>query len=70
VPEISGPVAESELTAPVRALLDSVRAMLPEGSREQLMPRRVAWEKEHRAYVRVRDSEPNPYYRPQAPEVQ
>lgn len=70
MPEIAGPVAESELTAPVRALLDSVRAMLPEGSRETLMPRRVAWEREHRAYVRVRDAEPNPDYKPQMPEVQ
>jgi len=64
VPEISGPIAEGELTAPVRALLDSVRAMLPEGSREALMPRRVAWEREHAAFVRVRDGQPNPLYRP------
>lgn len=64
MPEVSGPVAAGELTAPVRALLDSVRAMLPEGSREALMPRTVAWEREHRAFTRVRDGEPNPLYKP------
>jgi hypothetical protein len=64
MPEISGPIAEGELTAPVRALLESVRAMLPEGSREALMPRRVAWEEEHKAYRRQRDAQPNPHYRP------
>lgn len=64
MPEIAGPVVEGELTAPVRALLESVRAMLPEGSREALMPRRVAWEEEHKAYRRQRDAQPNPHYRP------
>jgi hypothetical protein len=67
MPEISGPVAEGDLTPSVRALLESVRAMLPEGSREALMPRRVAWEREHRAYVRVRDGQPNPLYKPKDP---
>jgi hypothetical protein len=64
MPEVLGPVDESAITPPVRALLESVRAMLPEGSREALMPRRVAWEREHRAFVRTRDGEPNPLYRP------
>lgn len=62
MPEIAGPVAEGDLKPEIRALLASVRDMLPEGSREKLMPRMVAWEKEHKAYVRVRDAEPNPYY--------
>jgi hypothetical protein len=64
MPEIAGPVSEGELSAPVRALLDSVRAMLPEGSRETLMPRRVAWEREHEAFVRTQSARPNPLYRP------
>jgi hypothetical protein len=65
LPEITGPVDESVLTRPVRELLASMGVHLPEGSREALMPRRVAWEREHRAYLRVRDGEPNPDYRPQ-----
>lgn len=63
MPEISGPIEEGALTPQVRALLDSVRAMLPEGSREALMPRTVAWEKEHAAYQRQQDGQPNPHYR-------
>jgi hypothetical protein len=64
MPEVAGPVDESALTAPVRALLDSVRAMLPEGSREALMPRRVAWEREHAMFLRTQSAEPNPLYKP------
>lgn len=64
MPEVSGPIDESVITPSVRALLDATRAMLPEGSREALMPRKVAWEREHTAFVRVRDGEPNPRYRP------
>jgi hypothetical protein len=45
-------------------ILAEIRRNLPEGSREALMPRRVAWEREHRAYLRTRDPEPNPHYRP------
>lgn len=65
MPEIAGPIEETALTPQVRALLDSVRAMLPEGSREALMPRTVAWEKAHAAYRRAQNGEPNPHYRPQ-----
>lgn len=64
MPEIAGPVAEEALTPQVRDLLRSMGIHLPEGSREALMPRRVAWEREQRAYLRVRDGEPNPFYRP------
>jgi len=64
MPEISGPIDESAISPSVRALLEATRAMLPEGSREKLMPRTVAWEREHRAHVRVRDAEPNPLYKP------
>lgn len=66
MPEIAGPIAEGELKPEIRALLASVRAMLPEGSRDKLMPRTVAWEKEHAAYRRTRSAQPNPAYRPNA----
>jgi hypothetical protein len=66
MPEVTGRVDEGVLTRPVRELLESMGIKLPEGSREALMPRTVAWEQEHRAYLRVRDGEPNPHYRPQA----
>lgn len=64
MPEISGPVSEGELTPEVRNLLASVRAMLPEGSREALMPRTVAWEQEQAAYQRHLHAVSNPHYRP------
>jgi hypothetical protein len=57
-------LALSDLPAAVADLVARVRAELPEGSREALRPRAVAWEREHRAYLRVRDGEPNPSYRP------
>lgn len=58
-------LALSDLPAAVADLISRVRADLPEGSREALMPRRVAWEREHRAFLRTRDGEPNPLYKPQ-----
>lgn len=64
LPEIAGPIAEADVTPEVRALLESVRAMLPEGSREALMPRTVAWERKHAAYRRQQEAQPNPRYRP------
>jgi hypothetical protein len=65
LPELPGPFPlPGDLKPEIRALLESVRAMLPEGSREALMPRRVAWEEQHAAYVRTRDAQPNPLYRP------
>lgn len=48
----------------IRALVDQVREVLPEGDREALMPRTVAWEREHRAYQRAIAAEPNPAYDP------
>jgi hypothetical protein len=70
VPEVpSGTrLALGDLPAAVADLVARVRAGMPEGSREALMPRRVAWEREHRAYLRVRDGEPNPHYKPQPTE--
>jgi len=64
MPEISGPVVERLLTRPVRELLRSMGVSLPEGSREALMPRTVAWEREHAAYRRQQEAQPNPHYRP------
>jgi hypothetical protein len=62
VPEISGPVRAEDLPSEVLDLVTRIRAILPEGSREALHPRRVAWEREQRAYVRTRDAQPNPLY--------
>lgn len=61
-------LALSDLPAAVADLVARVRADLPEGSREALMPRQVAWEREHKAYLRSHDGEPNPFYRPGATE--
>lgn len=66
MPEISGPINEAKLTRSVRDLLESVGVTLPEGSREALMPRRVAWERHQQEFRRVDRSQPNPYYRPDA----
>lgn len=57
-------LALSDLPAAVADLVARVRADLPEGSREALAPRTVAWEREHRAFVRTQAAEPNPLYRP------
>lgn len=66
VPEVTpGPrLALSDLPGAVAGLLARVRVELPEGSREALMPRTVAWEREHAAFRRQKDAEPNPRYRP------
>lgn len=69
VPEIadvrqSARLALSDLPAAVADLLTQVRADLPEGSRKALMPRRVAWERMYKAYLRTEHGEPNPLYKP------
>jgi hypothetical protein len=66
MPEVSTDerLALSDLPAAVADLVARVRADLPEGSREALMPRRVAWEREHQAFVKMRDATPNPLYKP------
>lgn len=66
VPEVATGqrLALSDLPAAVADLVAQVRAGLPEGRRETLAPRRVAWEREHQAYLRHTTGEPNPYYRP------
>ena len=67
IPEITGPVDESTLAPAVRALLADLRSKLPDGSRDDLYPRRAAWEREHAAYLRTKNAEPNPLYRPRPP---
>jgi len=59
-------LALGRLSAEVASLISQVRALLPEGSREALAPRKVAWEREQRAHMRVRDGKPNPLYKPGA----
>lgn len=63
-PQIAGPLRVEDLPEELRTLLDR----LPPGSRAALHPRRVAWEREHRAYVRQQGGEPNPHYDPTAAE--
>jgi len=69
-PEVTtgGRLALSDLPAAVAELVARVRADLPEGSREALMPRTVAWEREHAAFRRQQDAEPNPRYQPRVVE--
>lgn len=71
MPEVTplGRLALSDLPAAVAGLVARVRADLPEGSREALMPRTVAWEREHAAFNRLQQAEPNPHYRPRPPEM-
>lgn len=58
----AGPLTDR--SAEIQAFVGQVRAVLPEGDREALMPRQVAWEREHRAYQRQQDAEPNPAFDP------
>lgn len=64
-PEVhsGGRMALSDLPAAVADLVAQVRAGLPEGDPEALYPRRAAWEREHAAYLRTKNAEPNPLYR-------
>jgi hypothetical protein len=55
----------ADLSPDVVDLLAQLRAALPEGSREALAPRTVAWEREQRGQQRQRAAEPNPHYKPQ-----
>jgi hypothetical protein len=58
----AGPLTDR--AAEIRAFVGQVRGTLPDGDREALMPRTVAWEREHRAYERAAAAEPNPDYDP------
>lgn len=61
--EVPDRLALTDLPGPVANLVASVRAMMPEGSREALKPRTVAWEREQAAFRRQQAAEPNPLYR-------
>lgn len=58
----AGPLTDR--SAEVQAFVNEIRDVLPEGDREALMPRRVAWEREHRAHQRAATGESNPDYDP------
>lgn len=66
IPEVTDRITEEGLPLRVRELLAEVRAMLPEGSREALMPRQVAWERQQAGQSRQRGPQPNPHYNPAA----
>lgn len=58
----AGPLKDR--SAEIQAFVGQVRSVLPEGDREALMPRRVAWEREHRHHQRQIEAVPNPAYDP------
>lgn len=58
----AGPLTDR--SADIQQLVSQVRTVIPEGDREALMPRRVAWEREHRAAQRQAEAVPNPAYDP------
>lgn len=60
--EQAGPLTDR--SAEIQAFVGQMRSVTPEGSREALMPRRVAWEREHRHHQRQADAVPNPAYDP------
>ena len=58
----AGPLRDR--SAEIQAFVGQVRDVLPEGDREALMPRTVAWEREYRASQRAANAIPNPDYDP------
>jgi len=58
----AGPLTDR--SAEIQAFVGQMRSVTPEGSREALMPRRVAWEREHRHAQRQAEAVPNPAYDP------
>lgn len=58
----AGPLTDR--SAEIQAFVGRVRSVLPDGDREALMPRQVAWEREHRAYQRQQEAVPNPAFDP------
>ncbi|MEW2474634.1 hypothetical protein AB0875_12665 [Micromonospora gifhornensis] len=58
----AGPLRDR--SAEIQAFVGQIRGAIPEGDREALMPRQVAWEREHRHHQRHADAEPNPAYDP------
>jgi hypothetical protein len=71
LPEIEGPelsdAAIAGMPPEMRAFLNKLaeeKGLSPSEARETLMPRRVAWEREHAAFIRSQKADPNPHYRP------
>lgn len=60
--EQAGPLTDR--SAEIQAYVGQVRGVIPEGDREALMPRKVAWEREHRHHQRAVEAEPNPAFDP------
>lgn len=60
--EQAGPLTDR--SAEIQAFVGEIRGVIPEGDREALMPRKVAWEREHRHHQRQADAVPNPAYDP------
>lgn len=60
--EQAGPLTDR--SAEIQQFVGQVRDVLPEGDREALHPRTVAWEREHRAHQRATTAEPNPHFDP------
>lgn len=58
----AGPLRDR--SSEIQAFVGQVRGVLPEGDREALMPRTVAWEREHRHHQRQIEAVPNPAYDP------
>lgn len=58
----AGPLTDR--SADIRALVGQVRDVLPETGPEVIRPRTVAWEREHRAFQRSQNAEPNPDFDP------
>lgn len=64
MPEVKAITRLEDLPPDVAALVAAARQILPEGDRDALYPRRAAWEREHAAYLRTQNAEPNPLYKP------
>ena len=54
----------TDRSAEIAAFVDQVRSALPPSNPEVLRPRQAYWDREHRAYRRYVEGEPNPHYDP------
>ena len=73
LPEIEGPALSEAAIAgmppELRAFLNKLaeeKGLTPQQAKEKLAPRRAAWEREQKAFLRTRGGEPNPLYKPTA----
>ncbi|GEM_PF-2611448 len=58
----AGPLTDR--SAEIRAFVDQVRDVLPDGDIEALAPRHEHWRREHQAFQRQLTAEPNPHFDP------